>query len=94
MSIEIKPSELTEEYRVLHSTMELKLTWVDYLKLALGNRLNMSYCIRLVFTKDSAGKVVDINWDTFSTKTTLVTDGEEPEHTSEAIFDYDKLHKG
>ena len=80
-----------EEYRYLHSTLQLELTLKDRLKILWGMNPLLGYCVRLVAYLDNDGKLEDIDLSHYSTKV-LVKNIDEATPTSKAIFSYEKLH--
>lgn len=83
-----------DEYRYLHTKLaiKLKLSMTDWLKLARGKIVpRMSFCVRLLLIKDKDGKLLDIDYDMVSTGI-VVSGGDDPVQTKEAIFDQDELH--
>lgn len=98
--MDLPNNETHEEYRYLHSGMSLSVSWKDALKLLLGSLFpknwpyvaRLGFCCRLVFRKDGSGKVVDIDRDLYSAQVVVTKQTEPPKATSEAVFDYDKLH--
>lgn len=81
----------SEEYRYLHTSMQLELSLWDRCKLAMGFKPLLGACFRVVMEKDPDGKVVDVSVDFYSTRA-IVAEAGEAVATSDAVFDYEKLH--
>lgn len=84
---------MKEEYKYLHCKGQIALTWKDYLKLAIGQKMNFSFCLRLVISKDDDDRVVDFDKDLYYTSLVVEKAGEAIP-TKEARFDENgELHK-
>ena len=89
LEIELNPP--SEEYRYLHTSMELKITLWDRVKILFGLNPLLGFCVRLVATKGEDSALQDIDVDFYSTKVLIKGEGSLIK-TREAIFDYEKLH--
>lgn len=80
-----------EEYRYLHSTMQLKLSLWDKTKVLLGQKVYLGACFRLCIKKNPDESLENVDVDMFSAKA-VVVEGEDVVPTSDAVFNYEQLH--
>ena len=90
--MEVEQKLPKEAYRYLHTLSGLKLTWWDRVKIMFGLNPVVGLCVRLVIYKTEDNKFEDVSFDYYSTSA-IVNSADEELPTSEAIFDYKKLHK-
>ena len=88
----MKLDPLSEEYRYLHTSMQLNLSLWDLAKIAVGQSVLLGACFRVVLEKDADGKTIDVDVDFYSTKVVIANAG-DPIPTNEAVFEYEKLHQ-
>lgn len=80
-----------EEYRYLHSTMQLKLTLWDRTKIFFGVDPMLGFCVRILVRKDENKDIRNLDVDMFSTRV-LVKDVGDGLPTTKAKFNYEELH--
>lgn len=88
--MEVNPP--SEEYRYLHVSAQMELSFLDKCKLVIGMKPLVGACFRIVLIKDEEGRTTDVDVDFYSTRV-LVAEAGKAVPTSDAIFNYDKLHK-
>ena len=79
------------EFRNLHSTLQLKLTWADLWKIATGKIAMMSFCVKIRLLKKPDNSLEDIDIAGVYTNV-VITAIDEEVSTIEANFNNKDMH--